>query len=78
MQIIKLDISASEVSKYSKNFRTTHSCVIKAIEPRAVAMVEDLKTVVLKINTLEEGGNISPWDEDHIPEEIVTIKPYPG
>ncbi|XP_071721497.1 zinc protease PQQL-like isoform X2 [Rutidosis leptorrhynchoides] len=71
-------ISSSEVSKYSENFRTTHSCVIKAIEPRAVATVDDLKTTVLKINSLEENGNISPWDEDYIPEEIVTSKPNPG
>ncbi|KVI12277.1 Metalloenzyme, LuxS/M16 peptidase-like protein [Cynara cardunculus var. scolymus] len=71
-------ISASEVSKYSENFRTTRSCVIKAIEPRAVATVDDLKAAVLKINSFEEDGNISPWDEDHIPEEIVTLKPNPG
>ncbi|KAL4571854.1 hypothetical protein LXL04_018620 [Taraxacum kok-saghyz] len=71
-------ISASEVSKYSENFRTTHSCVIKAIEPRASATIEDLKNIVLKVNSLEEDGNISPWDEEHIPEEIVTLKPNPG
>ncbi|CAI9259574.1 unnamed protein product [Lactuca saligna] len=71
-------ISASEVSKYSENFRTTHSCVIKTIEPRAAATVDDLKNIVLKINSLEEDGNISPWDEEHIPEEIVTLKPNPG
>lgn len=73
-----VDISASEVSKYSENFCTTNSCVIKAIEPRAGATVENLKTVVLKINSLEDDGGISPWDEDHIPEEIVTLKPNPG
>ncbi|KAJ9547899.1 hypothetical protein OSB04_020442 [Centaurea solstitialis] len=72
------NISASEVSKYSENFRTTRSCVIKAIEPRAVATVDDLKAAVLKINSFEEEGNISPWDEEHIPEEIVTSKPNPG
>ncbi|PWA80900.1 insulinase (Peptidase family M16) protein [Artemisia annua] len=71
-------ISASEISKYSEVFRTTNSCVIKAIEPRAVATVDDLKLAVLKINALEEEGNISPWDEDHIPEEIVASKPNPG
>lgn len=73
-----VDISASEISKYSEVFRTTNSCVIKAIEPRAVATVDDLKLAVLKINSLEEEGNISPWDEDHIPEEIVDSKPNPG
>lgn len=73
-----VDISASEVSKYSENLHTTHSCVIKTIEPRSVATVDDLKTVVLEINSLEEDGSISPWDEDHIPEEIVTSKPNPG
>nr|XP_043621332.1 zinc protease PQQL-like [Erigeron canadensis] len=71
-------ISASEVSKYSENFRTTHNCVIKAIEPQAVATVDDLKNIVLKINSLEEDRSISYWDEDHIPEEIVTTKPNPG
>ncbi|KAL8039471.1 hypothetical protein ABFX02_10G039200 [Erythranthe guttata] len=71
-------ISVSEVSQYSENFRTTCSCVIKTIEPRATVTVDDLKTVVLRVNTLEEDGGISPWDEESIPEEIVSIEPNPG
>ncbi|XP_057968681.1 zinc protease PQQL-like isoform X2 [Malania oleifera] len=71
-------ISASEVSKYSEKFQTSCSCVIKTIEPQATATVDDLKNVVLKINSMEEGRNIPPWDEEHIPEEIVSTKPNPG
>ncbi|XP_059634863.1 zinc protease PQQL-like [Cornus florida] len=71
-------ISASEVSKYSKNFRTLCSCVIKTIEPRATATVDDLRMVLLKINSLEDERCISPWDDEHIPEEIVSTKPNPG
>ncbi|KAM7509636.1 hypothetical protein LguiA_020089 [Lonicera macranthoides] len=71
-------ISASEVSKYSKNFRTSCSCVIKTIEPRATATVDNLKAVVSKINSLEEERSISPWDDENIPEEIVSEKPNPG
>lgn len=71
-------ISASEVSKYSENFRTSCSCVIKTVEPRATSTVDDMKSVVLKINTLEEERSISPWDDEHIPEEVVSVKPDPG
>ncbi|KAL7189349.1 hypothetical protein ACSBR1_039068 [Camellia fascicularis] len=71
-------ISASEVSKYVENFRTSCSCVIKTIEPRATATMDDLKTVVSMINSLEEERSIPPWDDEHIPEEIVNMKPNPG
>ncbi|KAK2986241.1 hypothetical protein RJ640_027336 [Escallonia rubra] len=71
-------ISAAEVSKVSENFRTSRSCVIKTIEPRATATLDDLKAVVLKINSLEQERSISPWDDEHIPEEIVIEKPNPG
>ncbi|KAG7988806.1 hypothetical protein I3843_03G206000 [Carya illinoinensis] len=71
-------ITSSEVSKYSEKLQTTCSCVIKTIEPRASATVDDLKNVVLKINSIEEERNISPWDEENIPEEIVTTKPNAG
>lgn len=37
-----------------------------------------MKSVVLKINTLEEERSISPWDDEHIPEEVVSVKPDPG
>lgn len=73
-----VDISASEVSKYSENFRTSCSCVIKTIEPRATATVDNMKAVVSKINSLEEERSISPWDDENIPEEIVSEKPNPG
>ncbi|GMQ06238.1 hypothetical protein CsSME_00050896 [Camellia sinensis var. sinensis] len=71
-------ISASEVSKYVENFRTSCSCVIKTIEPWAFVTVDDLKTVVSMINSLEEEQSIPPWDDEHIPEEIVNMKPNPG
>ncbi|KAL5573042.1 hypothetical protein UlMin_022639 [Ulmus minor] len=71
-------ISASDVSKYAEKLQTSCSCVIKTIEPRSSAAVDDLKHVVLKINSLEKERNIPPWDEDQIPEEIVSTKPNPG
>ncbi|XP_043705638.1 zinc protease PQQL-like isoform X2 [Telopea speciosissima] len=71
-------ISAAEVSKYAENFRTSCSCVIKTVEPRATATVADLKTAVMKVNSLEEERNISPWDDENIPDEIVSTKPDPG
>ncbi|GFP81693.1 probable zinc protease pqql [Phtheirospermum japonicum] len=70
-------ISASEVSKYSENFRNSLSCVIKTIEPQAAATVDDLKNVVLRVNSLEE-GSIGLWDDEKIPEEIVSVEPNPG
>lgn len=73
-----VDISASEVSRYSDNFRTSSSCVIKTIEPQATATVDNLRAVVLRVNSLEEEGSISPWDDESIPEEIVSIEPNPG
>ena len=72
------DISALEVSKYSEKLRTSCSCVIKTIEPRNLATIDDLKNVVLKINAIEEEKSISPWDDEHIPEEIVSAKPNLG
>ncbi|KAL3535658.1 hypothetical protein ACH5RR_004119 [Cinchona calisaya] len=71
-------ITASEVSRYSENFMTSRSCVIKLIEPHATATVDDLKAIVMKINSLEEESGISPWDDEHIPEEIVSTKPNSG
>ena len=72
------DISPAEVSKFAVNFCTTCSCVIKIVEPRACATIEDLKASVLKVNALEEEKKISPWDDEHVPEEIVIDKPNPG
>nr|XP_029119433.1 zinc protease PQQL-like isoform X4 [Elaeis guineensis] len=71
-------ISPAEVSKFAVNFCTTCSCVIKIVEPRACATIEDLKASVLKVNALEEEKKISPWDDEHVPEEIVIDKPNPG
>ncbi|KAE9464478.1 hypothetical protein C3L33_03583, partial [Rhododendron williamsianum] len=67
-----------EVSKYAENFRTSCSCVVKTIEPHATATVHDLEAVVSKINCLEEERSIPPWDDENIPEEIVSEKPNPG
>lgn len=73
-----LDISALEVSKCSEKLRTSCSCVIKTIEPQAFAVVDALKNVVKTVNLLEEEGRISTWDDEHVPEEIVTTKPNMG
>lgn len=72
-----IDISALEVSRYSEKLQTSCSCVIKTIEPQPFSTIDDLKNIVLKIKNLEE-KNISPWDEENIPEEIVSTKPSPG
>lgn len=40
--------------------------------------VDDLKAVVLRVNSLEEERKISPWDDENIPEEIVGTMPNPG
>ncbi|XP_042385676.1 zinc protease PQQL-like [Zingiber officinale] len=71
-------ISTAEVSEFAANFCTTCSCVIKIVEPRVGATLDDLRAVVLKVNTLEEERRIPPWDDEHIPEEIVAEKPNPG
>ncbi|KAF4371416.1 hypothetical protein F8388_001944 [Cannabis sativa] len=71
-------ILASDLSKYAEKLQTSCSCVIKTIEPRASAVVDDLKDVVSKINAAEKEGKIAPWDEEQIPEEIVCTKPNPG
>eukprot|EP00250_Pteridium_aquilinum_P015299 c22507_g1_i1 orf=556-3573(+) len=71
-------ITAAEVSKVAENYRTTCSCVIKTVEPRARATPEDLKAIVSRVQALEDAGLISQWDEEQIPEEIVENKPIPG
>ncbi|KAL4194482.1 hypothetical protein AMTRI_Chr05g68900 [Amborella trichopoda] len=71
-------ISAKEVSSFAENFRSTCSCVIKIVEPRARSTIEDLKAAVSKISSMEECGAIPDWDDEHIPEEIVSVKPDPG
>ncbi|GMQ03005.1 hypothetical protein CsSME_00048985 [Camellia sinensis var. sinensis] len=40
--------------------------------------MDDLNTVVSKINSLEEERSIPRWDDEHIPEEIVNMKPSLG
>lgn len=72
------EISALEVSEYSEKLRTSCSCVIKTIEPQNFATTDDLRKVVSRINALEEERRISPWDDENIPEEIVSVKPNPG
>ncbi|PKU71070.1 zinc protease PQQL-like [Dendrobium catenatum] len=71
-------ISSEEVSKFAMNFCATCSCVVKIVEPQARATVEDLKAAVLKVKALEEERRIPPWDDEHVPEEIVLDKPSPG
>ncbi|VFQ63017.1 unnamed protein product [Cuscuta campestris] len=71
-------ISASDVSKFSERFSTSSSCFIKTIEPQATATLDDLKALVLKINTLEQGKSLPPWDDENIPKEVVSVKPNAG
>lgn len=71
-------ISSEEVSKFAINFCETCSCVVKIVEPQARATVEDLKTAVSKVKALKDERKISPWDDEHVPEEIVLDKPTPG
>ncbi|KAK3161034.1 hypothetical protein QOZ80_1BG0070790 [Eleusine coracana subsp. coracana] len=71
-------ISSAKVAKFAENFSTSSSCVIKIVEPRAHASLEDLKAIVLKVNSLEKEKSIPPWDEEQIPEEIVAQTPEPG
>lgn len=78
MVYVFAEISALEVSKFSDKLRTSCSCVIKTVEPQASATVDDLKKVLHKIDMLEGEGNIPPWDDENIPEEIVSTKPAPG
>jgi hypothetical protein len=72
------DISPAEVSKYAMNFRTTCSCVIKVVEPRRHATSDDLTSIVSRVNKMEDHRSISPWNEEHVPEEIVAQSPDPG
>lgn len=72
------EISAAEVTRIAEYYHTKCSCVIKTVEPRARATVEDLKAVVAKVQALEERGDITPWDEEHIPDAIVERIPSPG
>lgn len=76
--LLLTDISATEVSKYSAKLTSLCSCVIKIIEPRASATIDDLKNVVMNITCLEKERSIPPWDEENIPEEIVSTMPNPG
>ena len=64
--------------KVAENLSPTSRCDITEVEPRAHASLEDLKAVVLKVNTLEEKRSIPPWEEEQIPEEIVSRSPVPG
>ena len=73
-----VEILATEVSKYSENFRTSRSCVIKTIEPRAAATVDGLRRVVSRVNSFEQERRISTWDDERIPEEIISVEPNPG
>ncbi|XP_012831738.1 PREDICTED: uncharacterized protein LOC105952699 [Erythranthe guttata] len=71
-------VSASEVSQFSEYFRTSFNCVIKTIEPQATATLDDLRSVVLRVNALEEEGSIFPWEDESTVEEIVRVEPTPG
>ncbi|KAJ9546875.1 hypothetical protein OSB04_019418 [Centaurea solstitialis] len=72
------DISASEVSGYSQGLSTTNNCVIMVVEPQDGTTMDDIKTTMLSVNSLEGVGNISPWEDEDIREEIVTSEPNLG
>ena len=72
------DISSVEVAKFAENFSTARSCVIKIVEPQVHASLEDLKELVLKVNTLEEEKSIPPWNEEITREGIIAQSPEPG
>ncbi|XP_039014704.1 zinc protease PQQL-like isoform X2 [Hibiscus syriacus] len=72
------DILASEVSKFAEKLWTSCSCVIQIVEPQAFSVIDDMKNIVMKINKLENTRSISPWDDEHVPEEIINSKPNTG
>ncbi|XVF49053.1 hypothetical protein PTKIN_Ptkin03bG0238000 [Pterospermum kingtungense] len=51
---------------------------ILPFESRASAKTSDLKNVVTKINKFEKERNITSWDDEDVPEEIVSSKPTAG
>ena len=59
-------------------FNTTCSCVIKVVEPSAIASEEDLKAIVAKVTEMERQGGIATWEEENIPELLVKELPTPG
>lgn len=67
----------AEVTKIAEYYHTKCNCVIKTLEPRARATERNLRAMVAKIQALE-GGDIAPWDEEHIPDSIVDKLPTPG
>jgi len=71
------DISAAEVTEIAEYYHTTCSCVIKTLEPRARATEKDLKAIVAKVQALE-GGDITVWDEEQLPDSIVDKSPTSG
>ncbi|XP_074269178.1 zinc protease PQQL-like [Silene latifolia] len=71
-------ISAAEVSRYCEKLCMSKSSVIVTTEPRATVTVGDLLNLVLEIDSLEKEGNIDPWIEDFIPEELIQVIPNPG
>ncbi|KXG27101.1 hypothetical protein SORBI_3006G212600 [Sorghum bicolor] len=71
-------ISSVEVAKFAEKFSTARSCVIKIVEPQVHASLEDLKELVLKVNTLEEEKSIPPWNEELTREGTIGQSPEPG
>ncbi|OMO67365.1 hypothetical protein CCACVL1_20587 [Corchorus capsularis] len=72
------DILASEVSKIAETLWTSCSCSIQIVEPHASATTDDMKNIVMKIYKLEKESSITPWEDEHVPEEIVDSKPNAG
>ncbi|CAM6103151.1 unnamed protein product [Calypogeia fissa] len=72
------EITAAEVAKIADFYLSKNSCVVKTVEPRARVTSDALKGVLRKVEALESSGDLSQWDEELIPDDIVDKKPNPG
>eukprot|EP00963_Diacronema_lutheri_P003130 scaffold261_cov336-Pavlova_lutheri.AAC.45 len=71
-------IALEEVAELSRKFRVTDSCVVKSIEHRKTVDEQKLGSVVQQARILEEAGRIDAWEEEEIPESLVSPLPGPG
>ena len=71
-------IALEEVASLSQNFHVTDSCVVKSIEHRKLVDEQKLGSVVHQAQAMEEMGNIEAWEEEDIPESLISPLPGPG
>ena len=64
----------------SHEFRSSNSFVLKAIESstKGTVTLDSLRSIVQKVEEMEASGSIAPWEEESLPEDIVSPKPVPG